>query len=226
MAWYEYGNLSLNIFLFVVAGWLVSLSLHEFAHALLAYRAGDVGVVARGYLTLNLLKYTHPILSVVLPVVFLLMGGIGLPGGAVWVDRHNVRSRLADCLISAAGPAVNVIFTIALTLPFLFGVDISAHLAFWGGLALLAFLQLTASLLNLLPIPGLDGGNMLRPWLSYEWGRRFDVVAPFGMLILFLLIFEPRANRIFFDIVFAVSDLIGLPPGLYSVGRDLLMFWT
>src|SRR5687767_3280006 len=104
MAWYDYGNQSLNIFLFVVAGWLVSLSLHEFAHALFAYRAGDTSVVARGYLTLNLLKYTHPLLSVVLPVLFLLLGGIGLPGGAVYVDRHSVRTRMGDSLISAAGP--------------------------------------------------------------------------------------------------------------------------
>jgi Zn-dependent protease len=226
MAWYDYGNQSLNIFLFVVAGWLVSLSLHEFAHALFAYRAGDTSVVARGYLTLNLLKYTHPLLSVVLPVLFLLLGGIGLPGGAVYVDRHSVRTRMGDSLISAAGPAVNVLFTIALTLPFWFNVDVFAHIEFWGGLAFLAFLQLTASLLNLLPIPGLDGGNMLRPWLSHEWGRRFDVIAPFGMLALFLLLFEPRVNRIFFDVVFWISDLIGLPPGLYEVGRQLLMFWT
>jgi Zn-dependent protease len=226
MSWYDFGNQSLNIFLFVVAGWLVSLSLHEFAHAVFAYRAGDLSVVSRGYLTLNLLKYTHPILSVVLPVLFLLMGGIGLPGGAVYVDRHSVRTRLGDSLISAAGPAVNVLFTLALVVPFWLGVDLLAHLEFWGGLALLAFLQLTASLLNLLPIPGLDGGNMLRPWLSHEWGRRFDVVAPFGMLALFLLLFEPRVNRIFFEVVFFISDLIGLPPGLYSVGRDLLMFWT
>ena len=60
--------------LFVVAGWLVSLSLHEYAHALVAYRAGDRGVAERGYLTLNPLKYTHPVLSIVLPVVFLLLG--------------------------------------------------------------------------------------------------------------------------------------------------------
>jgi Zn-dependent protease len=225
MAWYDIGNQSLNIFLFVVAGWLVSLSLHEFAHAVFAYRAGDTSVVGRGYLTLNLLKYTHPILSVVLPVIFILLGGIGLPGGAVYVDRHSVRTRMGDSLISAAGPAVNVLFTIALTVPFWFGVDVFAHLAFWGGLAMLAFLQLTASLLNLLPVPGLDGGNMLRPWLSYEWGRRFDVIAPYGMLALFLLLFEPRVNRIFFEVVFWISDLIGLPPGLYEVGRQLLMFW-
>lgn len=225
MAWREYGNLSVDIFIFVVAGWLVSLSLHEYGHAVLAYRAGDVGVAARGYLTLNPLKYTHPVLSIVLPVVILLLGGIGLPGGAVWVDRHAVRGRLADTLISAAGPSVNVAFTIALTLPFLLGADTSAHPAFWAGLAFLAFLQLTASVLNLTPIPGLDGGNALRPWLSETWGRRFDTMAPFGLLLLFALLFEPTVSRIFFDVVFWLADLIGLPPSLYFEGRNLLQFW-
>lgn len=225
MAWQDFGNPSVNIILFVVAGWLVSLSLHEFAHAIFAYRAGDRSVADRGYLTLNPLKYTHPILSIVLPVVFLLIGGIGLPGGAVWVDRHAIRSRAADSLVSAAGPGVNVVFAVLLTVPFLVGVDIFGHLTFWAGWAFLAFLQLTAALLNLTPIPGVDGGNLLRPWLSPLWGRRFDLFAPYGMLLLILLLFEPRVNVIFFDVVFWISDLIGLPPGLWAAGRQLFQFW-
>jgi Zn-dependent protease len=153
------------------------------------------------------------------------MGGIGLPGGAVWVDRHAIRGRLADSLISAAGPAVNVLFAVGLCLPFAFVDNIGAHLTFWAGLALLAFLQLTASLLNLAPVPGVDGGNLLKPWLPSNWQRGFDVVAPYGMLLLIAVLFEPRVNTIFFGVVFALSDLLGLPPSLYSVGLSLLQFW-
>src|SRR3954451_23110210 len=91
MAWTDFGNIKFDVFLFVVSGWIVSLCLHEFAHALVAYRSGDLGVAERVYLPLNPLKYTHPLLSIVLPVVFLLIGGLGLPGGAVWVDRHAAR---------------------------------------------------------------------------------------------------------------------------------------
>lgn len=225
LAWYDLTHPSVSVIVFVVAGWLVSLSLHEYAHALLAYHSGDRSVAHRGYLTLNPFKYTHPILSVVLPVVFLLIGGIGLPGGAVWVDRHAIRSRVEHSLVSAAGPGVNVVLAIALTVPFLVGVDVFGHLTFWAAWAFLAFLQVTAALLNLLPIPGVDGGNMLRPWLSPEWGRRFDMVAPFGMLLLIAILFEPRANAIFFDVVFLISDVIGLPPGLWGVGRSIFQFW-
>lgn len=226
LCWLEYGSPSFNVILFVVAGWLVSLSLHEYSHAIFAYRAGDREVAERGYLTLNLLKYTHPILSVVFPVIILLIGGIGLPGGAVFINRGAVRTRLADALISLAGPAVNLVFTVALVIPFAFAGDLRPHLTFWAALAFLAFLQLTASLLNLLPVPGLDGGNAVRPYLGQGLGRAFDVISPFGMMIVFLALFDPRINERFFTIVFGLGDAIGLPSILVEYGRQLLQFWT
>jgi Zn-dependent protease len=226
LAWNGSGNAGVNVFLFVTAGWLLSLCLHEYAHALTAYRGGDASVAARGYLTLNPLKYSHPVLSIVLPLLIVVLGGIGLPGGAVWVDRHELRGRGWDSLVSFAGPAVNVLCTLALVVPFAVGVDVDAHRAFWAGVAFLAFLQLTASLLNLMPIPGVDGGNLIEPWLSPQWQRGFAHVAPFGMLLLFALLWEPRINRAFFTVVFFFADLVGLPRELYSEGFGLFQFWT
>ena len=94
MTWTGFGNVRVDVFLLVICGWLVSLCLHEYAHALVAYLAGDRGVAERGYLRLNPLKYTHPLLSIVLPVIVVILGGIGLPGGAVWVDHRFIRSRV------------------------------------------------------------------------------------------------------------------------------------
>jgi hypothetical protein len=70
-----------------------------------------------------------------------------------------------------------------------------------------------------------DGGNALRPWLSYDWRRGFDAVAPYGMLIFLLLLWQPRVNVIFFDVVDGIGRLIGLPLGLAGYGRDLFLFW-
>ncbi|OON28873.1 MULTISPECIES: site-2 protease family protein [unclassified Micromonospora] len=226
MAWNRFGNVRFDVFLFVVSGWLVSLCLHEYAHAVVAYRAGDRDIAHRGYLTLNPFKYTHPLLSIVLPVVVVLLGGIGLPGGAVWVDRHAIPGRLRHTLVSLAGPATNVLFTLVLVavLRVCFGGG-GGSVEFWAGLALLAFLQLTASVLNLLPVPGLDGGNMIQPWLNPQWRRMYDLFAPFGFILLFALLWNPRLGGWFFDGVFAVADVLGLPPWLYAAGLDLIRFW-
>jgi Zn-dependent protease len=225
LAWTGYGAARVNVLLFVISGWLVSLCLHEYAHALIAYRSGDLGVAERGYLTLNPLKYTNVLLSIVLPLVFLLIGGIGLPGGAVWVDHNHIRGRLRESLISLAGPAVNMVFLLAAVAPFALGLDVTGHPEFWAALAFLAFLQLTASVLNLIPMPGLDGGNALRPWLSFEYRRFFDLVAPWGMMLLFALLFTPIVNRYFFSLVFGLGDLIGLPQYQVWEGQRLFQFW-
>ncbi|MEV4466041.1 site-2 protease family protein [Micromonospora echinofusca] len=225
LTWNGFGNVRLDVFLFVVSGWLVSLCLHEYAHAVVAFRAGDRSVAHRGYLTLNPLKYSHPLLSIALPVVVVLLGGIGLPGGAVWVDRHAIPGRLRHTLVSLAGPATNVLFTLVLVLVVRLGAPGGGPVEFWAAVALLAFLQLTASVLNLLPVPGLDGGNMIQPWLNPQWRRMYDLFAPFGFILLFALLWNPRISRWFFDAVFAVGDFLGLPPWLYALGLDLIRFW-
>ncbi len=224
LAWGGYGSARLDLVLFVVSGWLVSLCLHEFGHALTAYRSGDVSVAARGYLTLNPLKYSNLLLSLIMPLVFLLIGGIGLPGGAVWVDHGAIRGRLRESLVSLAGPLINVGCLLATAAPFALGVDTAGHLVFYAGLAFLAFLQLTAALLNLLPMPGLDGGNALRPWLSYEYQRFFDMIAPWGMILIFVLLLSPVLNLFFFTVVFDLGDLVGLPRGLVELGREFFQF--
>ena len=225
MAWSGFGAARVNVLLFVISGWVVSLCLHEYGHALTAYRSGDLAVADRGYLTLNPLRYTNPLLSIIFPIVFLLLGGIGLPGGAVWVDHAHIRGRLRETLISLAGPLVNVAFLLVTVAPFAIGVDTSTHEVFWAALAFLAFLQITAALLNLAPIPGVDGGNALRPWLSAEYRRGFDAVAPWGMILLFALLMSPIVSGFFFTLVYGIGDFIGLPGWLADEGRRLFQFW-
>ena len=82
VAWQAADNIKplayVGVFTLVIAGWIVSLCLHEFAHAFTAWRFGDNGVAMRGYLTLNPFKYTHPMLSLVLPIVFIALGALYL----------------------------------------------------------------------------------------------------------------------------------------------------
>jgi len=240
MTWTGFGNVRIDVFLLVISGWLVSLCLHEYAHAIVAYAAGDRGVADRGYLRLNPLKYTHPILSIVLPVVVVILGGIGLPGGAVWVDHAHIGSKVKQSLISAAGPLTNLVFALVLAVPFLAGVGpritVSGdqavlvgnadHLEFWSALALLAFLQVTASVLNFLPVPGLDGGNILQPWLSPPYQRAYNLFAPYGFILLFALLWQSRINVWFYSTVYWLAEQIGISRALSQAGFELMRFWS
>src|SRR5574339_11953 len=103
-------------FAVVLIGWIFSLCLHEFSHALVAYYGGDYTVRDKGYLTFNPLRYTHPLFSIVLPLLFLVLGGIGLPGGAVYIERSLIRNRFVLSAMSLAGPASNLLIAILLGL--------------------------------------------------------------------------------------------------------------
>lgn len=213
-----------GVFVFVIAGWLVSLCVHEFGHAYTAYRFGDRDVAARGYLTLNPLKYSHPLLSLGLPVLFIALGGIGLPGGAVYVRTGWMTGRQRT-LVSLAGPAVNLGFAVLLLALTRLLYD-PAHSVFWSAPAFLGFLQVTAFLLNMLPIPGLDGYGALEPHLSPDTQRALAPAKQWGFFILLFLLIAPPLNQWFFGAVYWLFDLSGVPPTLSSIGGALTRFWS
>ena len=213
-----------GVFIFVIAGWLVSLCLHEFAHAFTAWRFGDHDVAVRGYLTLNPLKYSHPLLSLGLPVLFIALGGIGLPGGAVYV-RTSWMTKRQKTLVSLGGPATNLAFAVLLLVLTRLLYD-PAHSVFWAGMAFLGFLQITAFVLNMLPIPGLDGYGALEPHLSPETQRALEPAKQFGFFILLILLLAPGLNQWFWDVVLWFFDISGVPSALASVGSQLTRFWS
>lgn len=216
-------------FAFVTIGWVISLALHEFGHALMAYFGGDFSVAERGYLTLNPLKYTHPVLSILMPVLFLLLGGIGLPGGAVYVNMGAIRSRRMQSVVAAAGPAANALFAALLALPFLLISDSISwieHFHFWAAMALLVFLQATAIVFNLLPVPGLDGFGILAPWLPDSLHRVLAPFYSFGFLLLILLFWYVEGFRtVFWLIVLVMLGELNIPPVLIDAGLTFYRFW-
>lgn len=207
---------------FVTAGWITSLCVHEFGHALVAYLGGDRSVVAYGYLSLNPLRYTNILLSIVMPVAFLLLGGIGLPGGAVYINRSALRNKRWDSAVSIAGPAGTLLCGLLVATPFLTkNLDLwVSHLAFFGALAFLGFIEAIALVLNLLPIPGLDGFGIIRPWLPYsvqDMANRYGQMAIIGVFIV--LFFVAPVSQAFFQSVVQITSLAGIPPGLIALGQ-------
>lgn len=217
------------LFVFVTIGWVVSLALHEFGHAAMAYVGGDDSVAERGYLTLNPLKYTHPLLSIIMPILFLLLGGIGLPGGAVYVNIGAIRSRWMQSVVSAAGPGANALFAGLLSLPFLLIQDADffvEHLIFWSAIALLIFLQITAILFNLIPMPGLDGFGILAPWLPESVHRMLAPLYSFGfMLLIFMFWYVDAFSDFFWALVWLLLLTLNVWPQMVEIGFSIYRFW-
>jgi Zn-dependent protease len=217
-------GVQVGVFLFVILGWVVTLSVHEFAHAFLAWRFGDREVEARGYLTLNPLKYAHPVLSIGLPLLFIAIGGFGMPGGAVYLHPNQFRTKVQRAAVSLSGPLTNVVFAIVL-LVVVKSQYSQAHQYFWYALAFLAALQVMASVLNLIPFPGLDGYGALEPYLDPQFQRSAEQFKPYGMLGLFVILQVPALNRAFFDFVYWLYGLSGVSRVLADNGYVLLKFW-
>ncbi|MFC9254387.1 site-2 protease family protein [Amycolatopsis thailandensis] len=212
-----------GVVLLVAGGWVASLTLHEFGHAVVAFRGGDHSVAHKGYLSMDVRKYTDPVLSIVLPLVFLIIGGIPLPGGAVWIEHGRLRSRGVQSWVSLAGPLSNLGVGVALTLvvalvPMTNGLVI--------GLSFLALLQIVTFLLNILPIPGLDGWGAIEPYLS-PGAREFGAKArPWAPLILFAILFAvPGASPLLWDVSYAIFDTVGGFKLAAMYGQDAFMFW-
>jgi Zn-dependent protease len=214
-------------FITVTVCWVFSVCLHEFGHAVVAYYGGDTTVRAKGYLTLNPVRYTHPVYSLLMPVLFLLLGGIGLPGGAVYINDHLLRSRAWRTAVSLAGPAMNVALVLAIAAVFGLGVlEPSRDSVTAYSLAFLLQLQVSSVLLCLLPIPPLDGFQAIAPWLPDR--VRQPLLAQSNAFIwgVFLVLWyvEP-VNRVFWTVVFGTSAILGIDPGLGFQGWREYQFW-
>jgi Zn-dependent protease len=214
---------------FVTAGWITSVCVHEFGHAFVAYIGGDRSVRASGYLDLNPLRYTNVLLSLVMPVAFLLLGGIGLPGGAVYIDRAALRSRAWDSAVSVAGPAGTLVCGLIVASPFFVpgheGWLNQTNAGFFGALAFLGFIEVIALVLNLLPVPGLDGYGIIRPWLPYTLQGLANQYGQLGILAVFAVLwFVAPVSHAFFQAVLQITSSSGIPPLLVFFGQSNFRF--
>jgi Zn-dependent protease len=208
-------------FVIIFFGWIFSLCLHEFSHALVAYHGGDYTVREKGYLTFNPLKYTHPFLSIILPLIILLMGGIGLPGGAVYIETWRIRNRYWLSGMSLAGPAANGVFAIFLAI--LLQVLPASTSNLWPGISFLLVLQIWAILFNLIPLPGLDGYGVIGPFLSPPIQMQMERMRAYAIWILIIALwYIPFIGSFFWSVVFIISALLGIDWDLAMQGSQFL----
>ncbi len=215
------------VFVCILVLWVFSVCLHEYAHARVALAGGDVTVKDKGYLEFNPLRYTDPILSIVFPIIMLIAGNIGLPGGSVWINRSLLRSRGWETAMSLAGPATNLGLAILLGILFRMGVlpydpnnTLGVTMAFFG------FLQVMAFVFNLLPLPGFDGFNALLPWTPLGFREIVMRLPPMtSMLILLLLWRTDYVSKPLSFVGGVIMIVLGIDPEMAFQGLREFQFW-
>jgi len=200
----------------VLICWIFSVCVHEFAHALVAYIGGDRSVRDKGYLSFNFFAYVHPVTSLLIPALFLAMGGLPLPGGAVQIDTRALRSKHWSALVSAAGPVSNFILFLILALlvhPRTGLIDPSRDdQPQWAMLlGAMCVLELWSVLFNLIPIPPLDGFGIIEPYLTAENQMKARSMGWGSLFVLFFIFSYKPVIHGFMDVCAAIMNWFGLP---------------
>ena len=171
---------------------LFAITLHEVAHGWVAQRLGDQTAARMGRLSLNPLHHIDPIGTLLVPGLLLLFGGF-IFGWArpVPVDFGKLRHPRRDMvLVAIAGPGANLLMAIiwALLVRFAHYIDVefvTVPLSLMGIAGIV--INLVLMLLNLLPIPPLDGGRIVSGLLPPRLSYKYDKIEPYGIMILLLL---------------------------------------
>lgn len=173
---------------------IIGMILHEFGHGYVAYKLGDDTAFKAGRVTLNPLPHIDPIGTILIPMIGLFLGGF-LFGWAkpVPVTHGNLRDpRYGMMWVALAGPGMNILVAIISAI----GAYLLAPLgATWlvGLCIATVWLNLVLAAFNMLPVPPLDGGHVLRallPWSPYI-ARKWIIYTKYGFWALLALLFLP-----------------------------------
>ena len=182
-------------FLMFLPLFFISISFHEFSHALFANKFGDDTAKKSGRLTLNPVKHLDIVGSIIMPLAA-FASGWALIGWAkpVPVNRNNFRNPLKDdAIVSLAGPLSNLILSIVLFIIFIINsnlFDAGSHVVnnlLWYGV----FLNVFLFAFNLLPIPPLDGSHILFDFFPNKITAKYLSLGLYGSLILLFFIYSP-----------------------------------
>jgi Zn-dependent protease len=201
---------------------ILAITLHEAAHGYVAMRFGDMTAYAAGRVSLNPIRHIDPVGTIALPLALLaiakMFGGAGMLFGwakPVPVNFANLNHPKRDMLwVAAAGPLSNLAMAlmwaaavkIGISMP---GTYFSLPLALMGAAGVLV--NLVFMVLNLLPLPPLDGGRMLVSVLPHRLAHLVSRVEPYGFIVLIALLFTRVLDPVLWPAIsFTMSLLVAL----------------
>lgn len=202
---------------------IISLSIHEFAHAWSAMKLGDATAKYLGRLTLDPMAHISVLGTIVFPAISLLTG-TPLFGWAnpVPVDSRNFKKPRSDmAIVSFAGPASNIAIAVVCTAILSVVVhsggvfpttqsNLGVKSAAMTMLAMAVRVNLFLAYFNMLPIPPLDGAKVLQAFLSHKNAQKIDQYAPQGQLIILLLFITGLFSFLAWPVSFAFRGLFAL----------------
>ena len=174
---------------------LFAITVHEVAHGYVAYLLGDKTARVLGRLTLNPLKHIDIIGTVIVPIILVILGGV-IIGWAKPVpinSRHFHKPKRDLALVAAAGPFANFLMLFIWAAIGKVGAILVQHnipgmsAVYYMGKAGIE-INIMLFILNLLPIPPLDGGHVLAGFLPKKLAIRYEQMAPIGFFVLLFLL--------------------------------------
>ncbi|MBW2623467.1 MAG: site-2 protease family protein [Deltaproteobacteria bacterium] len=189
---------------------LLAVTVHEVAHGWVADKLGDNTARLAGRLTLNPLKHLDPVGT----LVFLVTRMVGW-AKPVPVNPYNLRHPRRDMIwVAAAGPAANIILASAFALLYhafhnWLGLSFNPIATPVAAMAKVGvYINLGLATFNILPIPPLDGSNILMGILPRNLAIQYDRITPYGFIILLALIFTNFVSTVLFPIINGMADLL------------------
>ncbi len=194
---------------------LFAITVHEVAHGWVASKLGDQTAKIMGRLTLNPFKHIDLIGTIIVPALLLIFTGFVLGWAKpVPVNFNNLRNPKRDmAFVAAAGPAVNLIMVILWALIAKLGVALVSFDMTWAmSIALMGqagiLINLVLMVLNLIPIPPLDGSRIVSAILPNKWAIQYNKLERFGIIIILILLMTGILGKFFFPIVSMLHNLI------------------